>query len=1397
MKRKWIRLARTALAVAIAWQAAAAWGGTQRAEAAREGQWSWEAVGSGAVENIYVSAYDLAVHENKPYIFYSGSGGGTVKTWDESAWTTVGSGAVTTDSIGDASLDIGQDGRMYASYTSRNVYPYQAFVRELDGGDWVAPGDGGTLSASEGAGNVGVVSAVYGEPVLFYQEMTGTNRTFVRQFDGTAWTAPVAVSDVNSNLPDITTDPQGRPAIIFSDGSTGYYKAKAVIYDGAGWQTLGNDQFSIGSASHPLLRFAADGTAYAVFHSGNAPDNGTAYLYKLAPGAGTWDLLQQWDAHGTEAAALAVDPLTDAPFVAYIDRSGQTQVKQWNGSALVDTAPLDGIASIKGELRMAFGEDGTGYLAFRDGSDHLSVVRYAKDHTPPVLVSKAPLDEETGFDAGAGLSATFDEPIKSVAGHEIEICTEAGEQCRQLDAGSSDVTVSGAVATIGLPSPLRGMTTYRATAEAGAFADLSGNPAPEIDWTFKTAPTAPDAPSMTSLLSGDGAVFVEIGAPYDGGSPILKYTFTIRPLSGGDAISIERTVLNFFTLDLTNGTSYGITVTATNGVGESDPSAETTFTPSTTPNAPTITKIEGGVTDAKVSIAPAGDGGSAITGYIVEASQGGTVKKTVSGGASPITVSGLAKGEAYSFRAKAFNANGESDWSDSVPGSLLKVPDAPTNVTAIGGIGKATVSFTPPASDGGSPITSYRVSSVPANPYEDPEWTDVGADETSAIVTLLRPGATYHFKVVAYNAIGESAAGTTADTITLVSTPEPPSNVAATAGDAKATVTFDAPNDGGKAITRYRVAAWAGMIPVTQAEGDSSPIEVTGLPNGTAITFTVQAYNEVGWSDASDFSNEVIPSTVPGAPTGVTATAGNGSATVTFEAPASDGGSAITGYTVTASPGGAQATLTSDKREATFTGLRNGTAYAFTVVARNANGDSAPSSPSAAVTPSAPSAPGGAAGSFQSSPTYRVDVLAGDESLGSLEVKRVEQPDGTYEDTLVLSAEFAMKAAEKLKAQGQRQLSLNLPLSETSKQTALNISMPKEAVQALAEAGIGLSVATAEAEVLVPAASLTGWDRPLELRIGALRGAAQTAKLAGQAGEQAAVRDVAGKGAIAVLGTPVTVETNLRGAGRGLSLTLPFGGTAPSEKQLADIGVYIEHEDGTKELMKGHIVSFGQDKKPAYAIDIVKFSTFALVGIEGWGAYAERASRADAPYMQGYGDNLFKPDGRLTRAELATILAKLFADRAPVADATANAPSDVSASHWAKPSIDRALRLGLMKGLPDGTFRPDRAVTRAEMATIVANLLDSAPSGVDRPQLSDIAGHWAESAIAKAATAGILSGFQDGTFRPDRTLTRAEAAAILNRLIGRQPISGDEPTFADVPATHWAYGDIEAATSAR
>ena len=273
----------------------------------------------------------------------------------------------------------------------------------------------------------------------------------------------------------------------------------------------------------------------------------------------------------------------------------------------------------------------------------------------------------------------------------------------------------------------------------------------------------------------------------------------------------------------------------------------------------------------------------------------------------------------------------------------------PYKETVPGKTGQADVTFTAPASDGGSPITSYEVTSSPGGIT----GTLSGASGGTVNIKGLAIGTAYTFTVTASNAVYTSESSVASSpAITPITTPDAPTiGTATTLSDSEISVAFTPPsNGGGSPITSYTVTSSPGGYTAT---GSTSPIVVSGLNGGTGYTFTVTATNAAGTSDASGSSNQATTDTrISDAPSIGTATAGFEQATITFTAPAHDGGAAITSYVATSSPGGIRGTVSGPgSGEITVTGLTNGVNYTFTVTAVNENGTSAPSSASNPVIP--------------------------------------------------------------------------------------------------------------------------------------------------------------------------------------------------------------------------------------------------------------------------------------------------------------------------------------------------------------------------------------------------------------------------------------------------------------
>ena len=518
--------------------------------------------------------------------------------------------------------------------------------------------------------------------------------------------------------------------------------------------------------------------------------------------------------------------------------------------------------------------------------------------------------------------------------------------------GSFTATGSGSPLIVtGLSNGQSYTFTVRATNAVGAGSASAPSNA-------VTPRTVPGAPTGVSATPGNAQALVSFTPPSDnGGSQVTGYVVTSSPGSFTAAGANSPVVIG----GLTNGITYTFTVKATNAAGNGSPSGPSNaVTPRTVPGKPTGVTAVPGDGQATVSYTPpSDDGGSAITGYTVTSSPDGKTGTSTNG--SPVVIIGLTNGRSYVFTVTASNAAGPGLASDtSAPVTPRTVPGTPTGVSASPGNGQATVSYTPPQDDGGSPITLYTATSSPQGK------TGTSTDGTPITVTGLTNGVSYTFTVKATNVAGQGGASGASNAVTpapAATRPDPPTGVSAVAGNAQATVTFSPPaNDGGASIAHYTVTSSPGNHTGT---GSASPITVAGLSNGTAYSFTVTATNSAGTSDPSTASNQVTPAgtTAPGAPTGVGATPGNGQATVTFTPP-SDGGSPVIDYTVTSSPGGK--TATGQGAPLTVTGLTNGQSYTFTVTARNAIGTSIASAPSSPVTPTfvavAPDPPTGVAG---------------------------------------------------------------------------------------------------------------------------------------------------------------------------------------------------------------------------------------------------------------------------------------------------------------------------------------------------------------------------------------------------------------------------------------------------
>ena len=463
----------------------------------------------------------------------------------------------------------------------------------------------------------------------------------------------------------------------------------------------------------------------------------------------------------------------------------------------------------------------------------------------------------------------------------------------------------------------------------------------------------PSEPRNLAARPGNTQVALTWDPPANtSGAPITAYRIFRGNASGSEAFFTETGSATGYTCTgLTNGQTYYFQVSARNLAGEGPRSAEASATPAGGPTVPSeprnLTYVPGASNVTLNWEPPASDGGSMITGYSVYR---GTAPGTLLllapiENLTTYIDAGLLPDVTFYYQVSARNALGNGARTPELSAMPLSKPTQPLGLSAVAGLGSVSLSWSPPARTGGSPILHYIL------------YRGTAAGGESFLVMLdtvlahvdsgLVNGTTYYYQVSASNAQGEGARSVEASATPQASFDKPsaPRDLVATGGDAKVDLSWSAPaNEGGAPVSKYTVYRNGTLLVelgVVTLHTDA------GLDNGGTYSYEVSASNSLGEGPRS-LAAAATPAALPGAPTALSAVPSNHNVSLSWQAPASDGGAPVTGYAVFRDG----APLVSSGTETTYRDgtVTNGQTYTYKVAAQNRVGQG-PFSNEATATP--------------------------------------------------------------------------------------------------------------------------------------------------------------------------------------------------------------------------------------------------------------------------------------------------------------------------------------------------------------------------------------------------------------------------------------------------------------
>ncbi|WP_342352581.1 S-layer homology domain-containing protein, partial [Paenibacillus castaneae] len=939
--------------------------------------------------------------------------------------------------------------------------------------------------------------------------------------------------------------------------------------------------------------------------------------------------------------------------------------------------------------------------------DGTNAPNLAGSHTVLVRVAA---DETTGTPAGLEKTLTFTPNPPAPAAPSVT-ANDAANTIVGLDS-TMEFKVDGGsyVKYDGTNAPnLAGSHTVlvRVTAD-----DATGTPAgAEKTLTFTPNPPAPAAPNVSANDAANTIVGLDSTMEFkvDGGS-YVKYDGTNAPNLAG-----SHTLLIRVAADDATGTPAG---------------AETTLTFTPNPPAPAAPSVT------------ANDAANMIIGL------NSTMEFKVDGGSyvkyDGTNAPNLAGSHTVLVRVAADDETGTPAGAETTL-TFTPNPPAPTapSVTAndaanmIIGL-NSTMEF---KVDGGSYV----------------KYDGTNAPNLAGSHTVL-------VRVAADDATGTPAGAET----TLTFTPNPPAPGApdVTANDAANTIvgldsTMEFKVDGGSYV-KY--------------DGTNAP----NLAGSHTVLVRVAADTATGTPAGAETTLAFMPNP-PSAPMNVTAVAGNGQATITFTVPTESGDNPITGYEIIASPGNIK--LTGNSSPFIYTGLTNGTSYTFIVKAINASGISSSSSASQAVTPSVPN-PTLPPVTPEPPKSSGVDVLVNGkvEKAGTASTEIV---NGQTVTTITIDQK---KLDEKLSAEGLHAVvTVPVNLKSDAVVAELNGQMIKNMEDKLAV----LEIKTERATYTLPAeqinikaiSDLLGknvllQDIKIEIEVAVpVNSTVKIVENAAVKGEFSIVIPPLDFTVKAISGTTV-IDVSKFDAYVGRTIALPDG----VDPNKITTGVVVE-SDGSVRHVPTKVITI--DGKYYAVVNSLTNSTYSIVWhplefkdvAKHWSKEAvnDMGSRM---VINGIGNDLFNPNEDITRAEFAAIIVrglglKLENGELPF--------SDVKSSDWYASVIQTAYSYNLINGFTDGTFRPNDKITREQAMAIIAKAMKitELAAKLAAKDASEVLSPfndykkislWARDSIADCLQAGIVSGRSSALIAPKENITRAEVAAIVQRLLQKSEL---------------------------